>query len=1513
MKKSIFLAMSVFLLCLCIPSIGAAETVYLDGKSTEAGVYTTLDSAVAAVENGGTVVVVGDTATPTSGAMYLDEKDVTITAQNGAVLTVGRALFLGGTTKFENITIANGASSNRDFIYCRGHKLVIGKNVTTVASTATKRYLSIFAGTNTGTATGGDVTVQSGTWRNLYAGNYEGTFNGTVSVLIDGATISGGSVYIGNLSGTSAATCDLTVKSGSITAIKGTAAAYTVTLQGGSVTSLAVDATVDLAVGGSVTVGAYTGTLTTKAPEGYAVTVNGTTYTVRKAVDKTPKTVYLDGTGATAGAYTSLAEALADMPGGGTVILAGNTEITAATTLPATEPVVITGVYGDENYMETASLGIAANVTLGGDTTFQNVVLERTLKTAGNLYIAAAGHKLVFDETAVCLNFTGQSLLSVVGGQLSAAHSGGSHIVIKAGHFRNVFGGNYNGAFVGDSHVEITGGVFDNAVCGGSYSGNFTGDAHLTFGGNAALLYATSAPQGVIGGTLGVSGGNARTFTGNIYLTLEGSAAIAGNVFGAARGDNITTVGDVHITVKDHAYAYYSLYAGGYASRLEGNTRVVIEGGELQGDIMGGSYSGTVTGNAEVAILGGRQCYYETNAQSSWPKVAGTKNVYGAGGAGSTLSGNATVLVDGGDIHGDVNGGGADATATVGGKSTVTVKDGVIFGKVANADASAIDLSAGGTVSIGVASSVDSLIGGGSLILAARAPLTVGALSGKTALAVNGVPLPQAYLTVETMADGAAVTYMPQDGETLVQSGNTYTVGFEGACLSTAVTVRYRAGCSVRVRAGDSSSGSWLTPDSETETASTYTLTPGLYSATVFYTNGNYQRKPFYIDGHSATETVTVEFDAAKGIGYESVTAARHTDEVKAAFYDNSNIRDFHTPFSPYFLNHPNEDSPVFTTNEEAMEFIRARDAECDYMYAFYPEKTVLRGFTVPVVVFTKDEIPVGASFAEIAEIVGRKEGRDIILITCAVHGNEVSAGEGGLAYIGELCGEYGNAVFDGTNVGAIVIFPLVNPEGLYDYTRVTPAPVINDNLNRDYISLSDVATQTIAFAHRLFRPTLSIDAHEAHLAPVWSEGDVMTDINDVGLSYYTPISSPLAKTKETLYGDQGAISDNIGEQTALTAIRRLDANGMRAYYYPKDHGPIFGQNYSALLGTNAYVIEIPGCWSAEENYARRVFTQMSAMKTLVQLAIESDGAMAESVAAAREKTALSMQKYDPRRAIVLHHVRSRVYDHGLFWNRVLAGPDGTVRMAENLQWQNPYNIANRYRTIPTAYVLSAETEGLPDVLALLDRQAIPYYLLPAGTTLALSRYSGTVTNAILGDETAVTFANGAYVVPVDGYRAYVTAYLFEPDNTDTTQGVCSFVQHGFIAVEDIYRSTESYIAAKMGVEGTYIEVETDGKAVANAVVDGVTYDSVATEGENAYVVSANESVTLNFTDGTSKTYYYSDIPGDIDGDRVITVMDALLLIRELVNHKNVENGDIDGDGKVSLIDVIRVMKLIAQ
>ncbi len=1472
--------------------------VYLDGTGATEGAYTDPEEAVSALQNGGTLIVCGDTTFGTSDeALRLPAINgkLTITGRNGAKLIIARSLTLQCETEIDNIELCN-TSSSLGTVIMRGNALTIGENVTT--STTVDRYLSIYGGAASGTVNyDSHITIKSGYFRNVYGGNSSGTFNGDAYVELFGGTVHN-NLYGGNEKGTFGGTSTLIMHGGS---------------NGGK--AIADNIVIDLQNSKSVSATSYSGTVQTICAEGYEAKLTGTTYSpvlIGSGEDLTPKTLYVDGTGKTEDAYQTIEAALADMPGGGTLIICGDTKVNSAVTLPSTKAVTITSKHEGEDYTENAKLLIGGNITLGGDTTFCDITLEKT--SSGQVYLIANGNHLTVEESVISLNYTASVDITVVGGALNTDFTGDSHITLEGGTWRNIYGGNYTGKFTGNTYINILGGTYTYAICGGSYNGDFKGDAHLTVGGNAVMIYTDGMP-GVVGGTLGVSGGAQRIFEGNIYLTLCGNCSISANVMGGARRNNVTVNGDVSLTVKEDPYVYFSIYAGGYGSALNGDVSVSISGGDLQGSLYGGAYSGKVTGDVTIDVFDGRLCYYKVNRHSSMSSTPGTQNIYGGGSSSSTLDGNASVTIHGGSIYGGVYGSGSDSAAVTGEK-TVNLYGGTIFGGVHNADVSKIDLSGGNSLSLGEASAVDTMVGG-KLTLAANAPLTVGTLSGSTELQINGTPLPIDYIIAGTEATNTQVSYVGEGGETLLHSDGVYSIDFAGAHKSVTVTVNYKNGCSARMRKGGDSGSAVLAADSATSTSATYTLVPGLYTVTVVYNdsnNQNYIRKALYVTGREAAQTVTVEFDATNGSGFDSKRSSETTDEILEAYYNTDDIIGCITPDTPYFNDRPG--SLKFSTNAEIKEFLAKKDADCSYLYVFDLGKSP-SGYSIPIALFTMDELEDGITFEEAAEQIQKQSGRDILLILGGLHGNEPTGSEGTLAFIAEMCTDYGRGVLTDTNVGAIAVIPRVNPEGFYAFTRDTSQPAGDiSNINRDYFALTNAETAAVSKAHQLLQPTLTVDCHEAPGNPIWSAGDLLTDTYDVGVSHSPQFNSPLFDGIAATYGDRN-VANNRMDEIENRVVESLTNRGFHAYHHDIASDPTHGTHYFGINGSIAFTLEIAGIDSGNTNVLRRTNAQLYGLKTLVSEVVNSDGEIAAYVYEARKSFAEKTQLYDGKTPVVLAHTRSRQDDTAEVINVPLIGADATVRVADNPIEYFYYDIAVRYRTLPTAYVISKELESIGEILNLLDKHGVNYFELPTGTTLALRQYGGSATTATLAAQKDAEFSSGAYIIPVDGYRAFVTALLFEPDNTDSDSNITTLVQMGYLATTDIYRSEESFIAAKLGLSGTYIEIAVPaGKTVASAVVDGVAYDTVNTEGGNAYIVASESdyyAVTLNFTDGTSETVNVGNIRGDMNGDNSITVHDVLMLIKVLLNNQTVEKGDLNGDGKINLIDVIRVMKIVAQ
>ena len=53
-------------------------------------------------------------------------------------------------------------------------------------------------------------------------------------------------------------------------------------------------------------------------------------------------------------------------------------------------------------------------------------------------------------------------------------------------------------------------------------------------------------------------------------------------------------------------------------------------------------------------------------------------------------------------------------------------------------------------------------------------------------------------------------------------------------------------------------------------------------------------------------------------------------------------------------------------------------------------------------------------------------------------------------------------------------------------------------------------------------------------------------------------------------------------------------------------------------------------------------------------------------------------------------------------------------------------------------------------------------------------------------------------------------------------------------------------------------------------------------------------------------------VPGDVNNDGELSILDALMIVKAVADGNTLENSDVNGDGKTNLLDVIKVIKLIA-
>jgi len=363
--------------------------------------YKTLEAAIEALPStGGTVVISSDTAMPVKDTVTLPTKSgkVTVMSNNGSSLVIGYRLKLGCDMEFDNIKIVN-ASTSEGSIFATGHELVFGSGVTTDRTNGSSRWPSLYGGdTDTATAYDTHLVVRGGTWRNIFGGNRNKTLTGNTLVELSNVSF-GGNLSAKNESGTHSGTAELVL---------------------------------DLRSGKTVTGGIFKMDPTSFLVDGgHVAELNGKTYS---QVPVFTGPVYVDGTGATVGAYTTLTAAITTLSDlGGSVIVSGDTAVgtvDAAEVLPAGRgKITLSGA--DDVTLTVYGL------RLSGDLALENITLSPT--SASSAIFVADGVTLTVADT---VETAGAPLTVEIGKDGTAIVAGTAVTVTAAENYELVVNGN---------------------------------------------------------------------------------------------------------------------------------------------------------------------------------------------------------------------------------------------------------------------------------------------------------------------------------------------------------------------------------------------------------------------------------------------------------------------------------------------------------------------------------------------------------------------------------------------------------------------------------------------------------------------------------------------------------------------------------------------------------------------------------------------------------------------------------------------------------------------------------------------------------------------------------------------------------------------------------------------------------------------------------------------------------------------------------------------------------------
>ena len=430
------------------------------------------------------------------------------------------------------------------------------------------------------------------------------------------------------------------------------------------------------------------------------------------------------------------------------------------------------------------------------------------------------------------------------------------------------------------------------------------------------------------------------------------------------------------------------------------------------------------------------------------------------------------------------------------------------------------------------------------------------------------------------------------------------------------------------------------------------------------------------------------------------------------------------------------------TTNEELLAFLDSLAQTCPYMHVYSLGKSPKYGYDMPLVVFTKENVA-GKSLSDTAKRL-RNNYKPTIQYTAQCHSLEPASGEGALAMMLALCGEYGKTVLDAVD---LYIIPRINPDGAFEVTRT--APTTGEDMNRDYLRTNNQEIRKVIGAYNRFLPEVCIDGHERKHYVLKENTDTCHDIElQTGAG---ALNHPWDMTETTM-------------KMAKAALAKGKSLGLRGQFYAGLASAAGGSAGSSYFGTRnslSFLIETPGQVHLGMSFMeRRVMSQFAAASALIDYTADHATEIWAQVRASRSFTAKKGVIFLEQDQMVLEHGKEET---GYWCTPLLHVPTGQVAEESYKEPYTEHTVALRSRVRPTAYVIPKGLANDREIRRVTAIHGCKHHSLPRGGKVKLQQYVKTEGGIDLTEEQVVAFPEGAWVF-FNAVPSTVLNVIMEPD-----------------------------------------------------------------------------------------------------------------------------------------------------
>lgn len=305
-----------------------------------------------------------------------------------------------------------------------------------------------------------------------------------------------------------------------------------------------------------------------------------------------------------------------------------------------------------------------------------------------------------------------------------------------------------------------------------------------------------------------------------------------------------------------------------------------------------------------------------------------------------------------------------------------------------------------------------------------------------------------------------------------------------------------------------------------------------------------------------------------------------------------------------------------FTSQQDLLDFVDVLKLRTENLHVLdlgYSQQ----GRRIPMMVFSTADSGAAQDLIE--------TGKPTVWVHAQLHGDEPAAGEGALALAGALAADL-SYVLERINV---VIVPRVNVDGSASFVRRSAD---QRDLNRDSVRLEVQESQMLRRRNMLYEPAVTVDAHEFYAARrslrrIRGNHGYLESHDLMILGPENPNVEPSIKSITNELFVSNVIRDVEQHKLRIhpyftVRVQQAEESGRGDRLDLSSGSSVarIGRNFHGLINQASILLESRGQGIGRQSFRRRVWSQLVAMRSIVETSYQESAQIKQAISDAKAK-----------------------------------------------------------------------------------------------------------------------------------------------------------------------------------------------------------------------------------------------------------------------------------------------------